>query len=471
MEGQTCISLPEEQTGPQGGHATDFFKFFTGIVVDYSIKNDKLELECQDQLYVAKKKVPASNATNTQSLTYFEENPYNIIKKLIRDEGGISRDYIDSSQINTERDLWFDGWQFSRVITNPQTIRTLLDELQEQTHSFIYTDGDKYKVKALAPPIPGTTQYEITDNEIILGSLSLQGQMDDNFCNRCEVYYDYDESGSDNAENYESVAIAENTESQNTTQWNEISERTIKSKWVRSYSWTQPSDITGVTIYHASKGNTDGSGTLFYDQSNTSEDNNQTLEWKAPGQSNYGEAVVIDRDGTYQVFGRKSKRKYIRVVVVYDDLPATDQTDTITLNGISGSVLANSIAHHYVARYSTSPQGEPKFSLPIHSAVYNNDFVKPGDLVKLTTDSLASRSTPEWDEESVFLLSTNFDPAKKRLECSGMQTGFRRKYGFIGASTITNDYDSATTSEKEYAFIADDRDNLGADDEAAYFVW
>ena len=454
--------LAEIWIGPKGANYHDFYKYFTGIIINYKINDDKVTFTMEDDLYLSKERIPEVNDTNTQTLTYSQQNPYDIISNIIGTQLSVSSDHIDSTSIESERDTWFLGWVFHRVITNPVTAKILLDELQEETHSFIYTDGDKYKIKAFAPRTPGQSLYEITNNQIAEGSLSLDARMDDNFFNRCEVYYDYDESGGGQEENYESLVDADDTTSQ--SNWGETSTKIIKSKWLRTYAWTQPSNITGVTVYHASKINGAGDGTLTYNSAA------QTLSWTAPGDGGAGDTVEVDRDGRYQLFATGSETKYVRVVVTTASLPAGNQTDTITLTATGASIYANSIAHHYVARYST-PQSEIGFDLPMVDAIFQDDFLKPSNLVEITTDRVATKGEKEWENEVVLLLSAKMEFGKRKMSLEGIQTGFRRKYGFIGPTTMTNDYDSATTAEKEYAFIADTSNYLGASNADSYYIW
>jgi len=157
--------LAEIWIGPKGANYHDFYKFFTGIIINYKINDDKVTFVMEDDLYLSKERIPETNDTNTQSLIYSQQNPYDVISNIIGTQIGVSSDHIDSTAIETERDTWFLGWVFHRVITNPVTAKILLDELQEETHSFIYTDGDKYRIKAFAPRTPGQTLYEITNDQ------------------------------------------------------------------------------------------------------------------------------------------------------------------------------------------------------------------------------------------------------------------------------------------------------------------
>jgi len=61
--------------GPRGGNYDDFYKFFTGIVINYRIKGEILQFIVEDDLYVAKAYVPEPNDTNTQYLHTASRTP------------------------------------------------------------------------------------------------------------------------------------------------------------------------------------------------------------------------------------------------------------------------------------------------------------------------------------------------------------------------------------------------------------
>ncbi|MBI5344979.1 MAG: hypothetical protein HZB83_06550, partial [Deltaproteobacteria bacterium] len=119
---------------------------------------------------------------------------------------GIASGYVDSAKFTSERDTWMQGWKFDRVITEPKEANEYRNELQQECNSYIVHDGEKITCKVFAPPMPGNTPEEWTDNNHILhGTLSLKSGYKDGFYNRVVVYYDYDESNSDKEENFEAA--------------------------------------------------------------------------------------------------------------------------------------------------------------------------------------------------------------------------------------------------------------------------
>jgi hypothetical protein len=80
--------------------------------------------------------------------------------------------------------------------------------------------------------------------DILKGSFSQRSGYRDGFYNRVVVYFDYDESGNDKAENFESAVIALDAGSQSPGLWDEASTKTIKSKWIRSRTYARTANIT-----------------------------------------------------------------------------------------------------------------------------------------------------------------------------------------------------------------------------------
>ena len=82
--------------------------------------------------------------------------------------------------------------------------------------------------------------------------------------------------------------------------------------------------ITGVTINDAAM-NAEGAGTLTYDPSN------QTITWKAPGDTQTGTAVSITVNGSYEIRGFGGTAGYLLVTVVAASLPIILTIDTLTV--------------------------------------------------------------------------------------------------------------------------------------------
>jgi hypothetical protein len=451
------------KVGLRGGEAASFWSFFTGLIVDFTIKNDVLTLEIEDDLYVTQAKIPEENDTKTQTLAFQNQNPIDIKTALLETYGGVPAARIDSTTFTTEKEKWFQGWTFDRVLTSPVEIKTLLNELDGQTLNTLFTDGDKITCATFAPPIPGmkTGLLQIEDGWL-RGSLEVSGAMTELMCNKCVVLYDYDESGSDGEEHYDSVVIVADAASQGASEWDEVVEKIIESKWIRSYTVAQPTAVTGVSIYCINRHNGPGTGLLSYNVTN------KTLSWTAPGDSS-GTVTKVDKDGKYQLFSGTAT-KWIRVVVTYASLPGSNQNENLAVTDISGSLFATALATHWVARYR-DPQAELTFDLDFGNAIYLNRFLKVSDVIKISSERIITKGKPEWSDELIFLTSARPDFQKKRMRMTGMQTTFAKRYGFIAPSTVTADYDGATDDEREYAFIADASNYLGTNNDPAYHIW
>ena len=82
-------------------------------------------------------------------------------------------------------------------------------------------------------------------------------------------------------------------------------------------------NITGVTLQHASIDAAAGGGTLSFTNSST------TITWAENGDS-AGAAVDISSNGDYQIFSNNGE--FLNIAVVSASLPGTDQSDTITVS-------------------------------------------------------------------------------------------------------------------------------------------
>lgn len=451
----------EVRIGPRTGNASDFYVFFTGLVVDFQTANEVLRIEARDDLYVAKEKIPEENETNTQSIVFQNMNPLDIKKALLETHAEIPSERIDIAAFIAQKETYFQGWYFDRVLTSPIAIKTLINELDEQTLNIVFPDGDKITCATFAPPIPGLSLLHLTD-ALQKGSLAVKGGMEDNFYNLCVVYYNWDESGSENEEKFDSIVLVSDSASQGAAEWDEVARKEIKSKWIRSRTIVQPTNITGVKIYHCNPGNGIGNGMLIYNAPS------KVMSWTAPGDST-GPEVSVDRDGKYQIFSA-TDTKYIRVVVTVGELPGTSQSDTLAISSLPGAQLATALATHWVARYR-DPQVELSFDLDIADAVHLDRFIKVSDIVKITSDRIVTKGRPKWDQERIFLTAVKPDFSKMKISVEGIHTAFKKRYGFIGPSSLICDYDSATKAQKEYAFVGNNDNKVGVKGEDGYYIW
>jgi hypothetical protein len=443
---------------------SDYVKTFTGTIQDLSRQGDNLTITVADDVQDTKIKLPVENSTKTQFINYMNTNPIDIMLDILKVKLGIDASLVDTTTFESERDIWRNAWTFGRVLREPTKAEDYLNELQEQTQSFIIHDGQKISLKVVAPPIPSEVVMELTDDDHIMEGLSWDSGYKDNFYNNVVVYYDWDESDKDNEANFESAEIVANTDSQGSAQWDEIRTKVVKSKWLRTLNWIQPTNVTGVTIFHASKDNGTGTGTITYDVSDN------TLKWQAPN-GVAGATVTLDSDGQYQLFD-VNLNKYIRVIVDTSSLPVGDQSDGITITSLNGSIYANTLATKILQRY-VDPAATVSFSIDLNEINNNGNLLKVSDTIQMTTDEAFDQSQDSWSLERLFVTQviTDFSKGIVKMKAVQSRAGYQagKKYAFI-APAGQADYPAATDAERFYCYIGDASNLVNAGTEDGYYI-
>lgn len=442
---------------------SDYAETFTGKIIDWSRKGDELTLIIADDMHVeGTKKIPVAEEGNTQTLNFQNMNPVDIIKALLEDHMGILPSLIDDAAFDFERDTWLSGWKFDRVLTEPQEANKLLNELQLETNSFIIHDGEKISFKHFAPPIPGQNIEEWDEGVINEDSFSQKSGYIDQFFNRIEIYFNYDESGNNKDENFQTVYIVTDANSISDPEWGETKTKTIKSKSMRSFTYSQPTQITGITIYHVSVDNSTGDGELVYNSTNN------TLTWEPPGGGGIpGAAITLDKDGTYQLF-HTNLNKWIRVVVDVSALPVSDKIDVITISTLDSLNHATYLANKLLARFR-DPASIVELSVDLRNVAFEAVFIKPTDLKDFTTDEAVEKGKSSWIQERMMIYSVR--PNDNNIAIKAVQTRMFKRYGFI-APASQPDWDAASEAEKEYAYIGDAAANqLGTANDEGVVIW
>ncbi len=449
----------------QGFSYADYAETFSGVISDWSRKGDELTLTIADTLAdVGRIHLPSSTTSGAQWLDYTNTQPVEIIKDLLSKRLGLDTTLIDIPRFDVEGALWLNGWTFSRVLTEPVEANRILNELQIETNSFIVHDGLQISFKVFAPPPPGTVVEQWTGGtHIIENTLRQESGYRDKFFNRVVVYFDHNGSG-DSTDNFESAVIAVDAASQDPSQWDEVSTKTIKSKWIRSFTHSQPLNITGVVICNISKVNGQGQGVLSF---TPGVGGRHTLSWAPPGETSGG-AVSVAAPGKYTLSSSDGS-KWIRVVVDYAALPAQGTSDTIDITTLNGLGMASQLAGKILNRYR-DPVSTVSFEMDISNMVYGSGFIKPGDLKDITTDEAFEYGSPTWAGERVMITKVRPDMNNHRVRVEAVETKMYRKYGFV-APAGQPDYPAATASERERAYIGDGSNMVNGGTEDGYVIW
>lgn len=438
----------------------DYATTFSGKVTDWNRKGDELTLTISDDLYDASKTVPSENDTNTQYLSYQMMNPADIMKDVLINQLGVDSSVVDTGKFDSERDLWLNNWKFCRVITESKEGNDYLNELQVEANSYLLHDGEKISFKVFSPPLPSDTVEEWTDSaHILMDSFSQKSGYKENFWNRVIVYYDYDESGSDKADSFDSAVIAVDASSQSSWQWSDTSTKVIYSKWIRTLTWTNT--MSGLVIYHVSKSNGAGVGSITFNYAN------KTLQWSPPGDS-IGETVNISQDGKFQVYGADAT-KYIRVLVTNSELPASDINVSVNISGINGAMFATTLATKLLNRYR-DPASTVSFDIDLNNIAFDSRFIKPTDIKDITTDEACGKGEGAWTRKRVMLTSVKPDIEKGKVSIEAIETRLLRRYGYISPAGIP-DYGSASETQRRYGFIGSFWNKLDGAAEDGFYIW
>lgn len=437
----------------------DYATTFSGKVLDWSRKGDELTVVIADDLKDASAKIPAESESRTAFIEYRTMNPADIMADILSSKLGIEAERMDLESFASERDMWLSGWKFDRTLTEPSEANQFLNELQVESNSFLLHDGEKIALKVFAPPTPGTSVDEWTDRTFLKDSLSMKAGYREGFYNRVVVYYDYDESGDDGESSYESAVIALDAASQSSTQWNETSTRTIKSKWIRSHTFIEQPGLSGVKVYHVSRSNGTGTGQLSFNRAAS------TLTYTAPN-GTAGAPQKLSRDGKYQLFDADTNR-YVRVLVDVASLPASNAASGIEISALGGGNHASALAQKVLSRFR-DPVATVSFEVDINCMATGTSFMKPTDMKDLTTDEACAKGAQNWVKNRVMLTAVRPDFASGRVSVEGVETKMSRRYGFI-AQAGQPDYNDASGFQRAYGYIGSAYNLTGLVD--GYYIW
>lgn len=426
-----------------------YVEVFAGRISDWNRNGDNLTFTVTDDIGVeGELQLPVKNDKDTQFIDYLNFNPADIMLDLQRNQAGIVDARIDIAKYESERDTWLTGVVFNRVVTKPTRLNDLNNELMRETNSFIIHDGTLSSFKVFAPTVPGEVIQEFSENET--EGFRVESGYKGNFFNQVVYAYDYKETGNDKYADFETILIVPDTDSQADTEWDITKERVIKSKWLRSITWAQPSNITGVTIFQVSTANSIGTGTLVYDKGDN------TLIWAPPG-APAGEAIELSKSGKLNLSGADINRS-IKVVVDIDNLPNTDKQDSIVITSVpSAALFANSVATKILNRYR-DPLPIVKTAIEMNLIPDGNVYRKPTDIIDLTTGEVSEKGSGEWDKERVMI--TSLKPSGDKVDLEVVPTRLLKTGAFISPTRSAGfRFEDGTELEQEFGFIGRNADN------------
>lgn len=170
-----------------------------------------------------------------QQARFIAGNPLDIMVSLVTD-AGIPMDNIDSDAFSMIREEHFPAAYFCAVLAEPAKIKTLLQELREQTLVHIYQDAtQRVTAKYVAPNKPWDTYRQITDEANIVFRSTTLASNDDKRITRATVHYDQAAGQKLEAENFWRVTEYRDANAESVVENGEVkSNKPIYSRWLWS---------------------------------------------------------------------------------------------------------------------------------------------------------------------------------------------------------------------------------------------
>ncbi len=159
-------------------------------------------------------------------------NIITIIKELLEDFASVASAFIPFTDWTTEKDSWLVNHNFTRTLSEPTGVNTVLSELLQISQIYLWWDevAQEIKLKAVRPP--GSTTLSIDDDNNIVRDSFAQNDNPDKRISRIDLYYnpknqiDVDEVG-----NYQRAKIVVDANAESSDQYNEKRAETLFAPW------------------------------------------------------------------------------------------------------------------------------------------------------------------------------------------------------------------------------------------------
>ena len=175
---------------------------------------------------------------SVQECRYFApDSGFDHLKTILLTDCGIASGYVDSTGIDTQRDLDLgeDEVDFSAIISEPVSAKALFFELVELLNCRAWVGEDlKITVRRSLPNYPGRAYTVLTDAaNVIEGSCSVDLNHKSRL-SRMSIYWDRLAAGDeDERSSYNRVDVGIDAEAESVNEYNSIAEKTLLCRWLR----------------------------------------------------------------------------------------------------------------------------------------------------------------------------------------------------------------------------------------------
>lgn len=160
--------------------------------------------------------------------------PY-IINDLLVNYAGLDASYITISDWNTENGLWLSTFTSTVLLTQPEGVKDLLEEIIESTGCILWWDdiAAQVRFKVIAPPLPSSPPLAIDEESNILAGSFVVSDLQKERISKVITYYSLNAPTSDlKAENFKSVSIQVDVTGESVNAYGTAADRVILNRWV-----------------------------------------------------------------------------------------------------------------------------------------------------------------------------------------------------------------------------------------------
>jgi hypothetical protein len=176
------------------------------------------------------------DANVQQCVRYTDEPVWEVIYDLLTTYAGIPTQFIDKNAWDAEGNTWLVGFELTAVLSRPQGVADILNELFEQVLAYIWWDERDQEIKFRAiRPILGGAPLITDDANIIEDSVSITTDPK-NRVSQVWVYWGQRNLALplDNEGNYDKLRIRADLEAESAEQFGESRIRKIYARWIQN---------------------------------------------------------------------------------------------------------------------------------------------------------------------------------------------------------------------------------------------
>lgn len=189
--------------------------------------------------------------TKVQQCVYYEdETVSDILYDMLVNYTTIDSSFIPKADWDEIMGIWLAGYLFTRLLSVPESVFNVLQELFENAQIFVWWDeiDKEIKLKPIALPLPGEQINLYTDNDLLKDSIIVKENIKERASQvRIDYFLNNQIDDTSKTENYKYAFIRVDTDAESSSEWAAPAYKDIKGMWIRNAGIAN--EITGRMLY------------------------------------------------------------------------------------------------------------------------------------------------------------------------------------------------------------------------------